>query len=200
MKHILFWLRMTALTVLPAAAVFYAGAGNRVVVSKPLSTLSVISASGDTLMSVPCCVGLNPGQKMRPGDMKTPEGTFGVSMIQDSRKWTHDFGDGAGKRRGAYGPWFIRLEVPWATGIGIHGTCFPETMGQRASEGCVRLLNNDVERLVKLIGVGTEVTIEPDPVPLHIEPEMQLLPQSTLPLLNHRPHFTRIDRRGRSRH
>lgn len=144
------------------AAFLGAGAGNRIVVSKSEFRLSVISEQGDTLMNVPCSVGLNPGQKTRKGDMKTPEGRFSVQQIQNSTSWTHDFGDGAGERRGAYGPWFIRLKVPGAKGIGIHGTCFPESMGTRSSEGCVRLLNPDVERLVKLVKVGDEVVILPD--------------------------------------
>lgn len=153
------YLALVALMVVAGSA---AASGNRVVVSKQRLRLAVIDSRGDTLMDVPCAVGAALGQKRISGDMKTPEGTFEVSQIQDSRKWTHDFGDGAGKRRGAYGPWFVRLAVPGATGIGIHGTCFPESMGTRSSEGCVRLLDRDVERLVGLIGVGTEVTICPD--------------------------------------
>lgn len=148
-------------------------AGNRVIVSKQKLTLTVVTAMGDTLLYVPCCVGRNYGQKKVEGDMRTPEGCFPISMIQDSHKWTHDFGDGAGKRKGAYGPFFIRLSVPDVKGIGVHGTCFPASISTRDSEGCVRLLDADVRRLVKLIGVGDTVVIQPDgfePIPPQILP------------------------------
>ena len=62
------------------------------------------------------------GNKEKPGDMKTPEGLFSVQQIQDARAWTHDFGDGKGEIRGAYGSHFIRLKTPGHRGIGIHGT------------------------------------------------------------------------------
>jgi len=94
------------------------------------------------------------------GDFRTPEGEFPVSSIEDSRKWTHDFGDGKGRIKGAYGPWFIRLETGWK-GIGIHGTHDPDSIGTAATEGCIRLANPDLLRLVARISVGTPVTILP---------------------------------------
>ena len=45
------------------------------------------------------------------------------------------------------------------TGYGIHGTTEPESIGKQATEGCVRMLNPDVEELYSLLPVGTEVTI-----------------------------------------
>jgi len=44
-------------------------------------------------------------------------------------------------------------------GYGIHGTKEPESVGQQATKGCVRMFNSDVEELYKIIPVGTEVTI-----------------------------------------
>lgn len=44
-------------------------------------------------------------------------------------------------------------------GYGIHGTWEPETIGRQESEGCVRLLNHDVEELFMLVPVGTRVVI-----------------------------------------
>ena len=85
-----------------------------------------------------------------------------VCQIQDSRAWVHDFHDGAGARAGAYGNWFIRLKVPGASGIGIHGTCFPESIGTRSTEGCIRLRNEDLNKLVKYVKVGMECVIEKD--------------------------------------
>jgi len=42
---------------------------------------------------------------------------------------------------------------------GIHGTIAPESIGQAVSNGCVRMLNEDVEELYDLVGVGTPVKI-----------------------------------------
>lgn len=137
-------------------------ARNHISVSKKECFLYVVTERGDTLCKMPCAVGRHLGQKTKKGDMKTPEGVFTISKIQNSKTWTHDFKDGAGERAGAYGPWFIRLNVPRFTGIGIHGTCFPESIGTHCTEGCVRLNNEDLLKLVKLIKVGDIVKIEKD--------------------------------------
>jgi len=42
---------------------------------------------------------------------------------------------------------------------GIHGTTLPETVGTSASEGCIRMLNQDVEELYSIIPQGTSVTL-----------------------------------------
>ena len=65
---------------------------------------------GKTLLkSYPIAIGKHPGDKMKVGDMRTPEGNFYIEEIQDSRNWSHDFEDGAGPIKGAYGPFFLRL-------------------------------------------------------------------------------------------
>ena len=138
-------------------------AQNRLVVSKKDFTLTVISPTQDTLACFKCAVGLNPGDKQRVGDKRTPEGTFSIVSIEDSRHWTHDFNDGAGPRPYAYGPYFIRLKTPGWSGIGIHGTCFPETVGTNSSEGCIRLKNDDIVALRKLVNKGDQVVILKNP-------------------------------------
>ena len=45
-------------------------------------------------------------------------------------------------------------------GYGIHGTVEPETIGQQVSQGCVRMLNEDVEELYDLLPRGTRVTVQ----------------------------------------
>ena len=118
--------------------------------------------SGDEVVDTfGVAVGKNAGQKERAGDMRTPEGEFTVEQIQDSSWWSHDFGDGKGPVAGAYGPWFIRLATGWR-GIGIHGTHDPSSSGTDATEGCVRLRNEDVEKLrEKYIRLGMRVVIRP---------------------------------------
>ena len=95
----------------------------------------------------------------------TPTGTFLVDEIDDASSWTHDFGDGNGSIAGAYGPWFISLDTRnlsggnW-DGIGIHGTHDPASIGTNASEGCVRLQNDQLEELRQVAYVGMPVTIQ----------------------------------------
>ena len=134
-------------------------------------------------------VAKNPGDKQKTGDNRTPTSwgsavaiparyagaavgvpsaqvPFVVEEICDASYWTHDFGDGKGVIEGAYGPWFISLDTGWI-GIGIHGTHAPASIGTMASEGCIRLRNEDVAELKQLIygpakGVGTRVIITED--------------------------------------
>lgn len=137
-------------------------AENRIVVSKKEMTLTVYNDSDSILLKTKISCGRNFGNKTRRGDNKTPEGTFKINMIQPSSQWTWDFKDGKGKIKGAYGPYFIRLKTPITTMIGIHGTCYPELIGTRTSSGCVRIHNDVMLKLVKLVKVGTKVTIEKD--------------------------------------
>ncbi len=44
----------------------------------------------------------------------------------------------------------------------IHGTNAPETIGQKVSSGCIRMLNADVIDLYERVGVGTRVVVLPD--------------------------------------
>lgn len=48
---------------------------------------------------------------------------------------------------------------PSLRSYGIHGTWEPETVGTAASEGCVRMLNEEVNELFDIVPVGTRVTI-----------------------------------------
>jgi L,D-transpeptidase ErfK/SrfK len=52
------------------------------------------------------------------------------------------------------GPLAIQLGVP---GYFIHGTNRPFGVGQRASQGCIRLYNDDIRELVRLAPNGTRV-------------------------------------------
>jgi hypothetical protein len=117
----------------------------------------------------PIATGKNPGDKVRGGDFRTPLGKFYIKQIQDSSSWEHDFHDGKGSIKGAYGPWFLRLYTGsdrtksgkgWK-GIGIHGTHDPSSIGTMASEGCIRMNNEDVSELKSLVRIGTSVTIDP---------------------------------------
>ena len=133
---------------------------DRIVISKESMTLNLFDSDGGLIFSFPVAVGKNYGNKEKIGDMKTPEGEFTVAQIQDASAWTHDFKDGKGVIAGCYGNWFIRLKTPPHTGIGLHGTHAPESIGTRATEGCIRLNNADLDKLKPLVRVGMSVTIE----------------------------------------
>ena len=120
---------------------------DHIVISKESMTLNLYDTDGGLIFSFPVAVGKHLGNKQKVGDMKTPEGEFSIVQIQDASTWTHDFDDGKGEIAGCYGNWFIRLKTPPHTGIGIHGTHAPESIGTRATEGCVRLNNADLDKL-----------------------------------------------------
>lgn len=150
-----------------------------VIVDKDLQQLTVYDGLLGKIKTFNVSTGLNPGNKLMRGDSKTPEGFFPVIGIEESSDWTYDFQDGMGPIVGAYGPFFLRLRVnnenlfknvgiPFEftskdgfTGIGIHGTHLDTLIGQRASHGCIRLKNDDLIELKKLITPGTIVGIVP---------------------------------------
>ena len=136
----------------------YCSGKRHIYIAKKSFKLSVIE-KGDTIFQCPIAIGKNVGNKEKRGDMRTPEGTFTISSIENSSHWEHDFNDGKGMQKGAYGPFFFRLKTPPFKGIGIHGTCKPESIGTRDSEGCIRIKNKDLISLRKYIYVDMVVII-----------------------------------------
>lgn len=132
-----------------------------IIISKQDFTLSLYDSDDRLVCRFPVAVGKNYGNKQRSGDMKTPEGDFSIQQIQPASDWGHDFGDGKGWIPNCYGNWFIRLKTPPHRGIGIHGTHAPESIGTRATEGCIRLRNADLDSLKPLLRVGMPVAILP---------------------------------------
>lgn len=129
-----------------------------ILVDKPSSRLYVLGAAGDTIVSYPVALGCNYGSKQREGDRKTPDGDYEIVSVEDSHEWE---GDASGSD---YGPWFLRLGKGEWQHIGIHGTNVPESIGRRASLGCIRLHNSDLEQLKQMVKVGTKVKILPDTI------------------------------------
>lgn len=111
--------------------------------------------------SWPIAVGENKGNKEKEGDKRTPEGNFEIQEIKACSHWGHDFKDGKGWIPHAYGPWFLRLKTGWK-GIGIHGTHDPASMGTCASEGCVRMKNDDLVKLKEHVTIGMPVLVAPN--------------------------------------
>lgn len=59
---------------------------------------------------------------------------------------------------GGFGTRWIGINVPWGI-YGIHGTNKPYSIGTRASAGCVRMFNRDVEELYPWVPHGAPVRI-----------------------------------------
>lgn len=118
----------------------------RILIRKSNHTLSLLK--GDELIKeYSVATGKNTGDKERVGDHRTPVGNFKIVSIENASSWSHDFRDGKGKIAGAYGPWFLRLDAKGWRGIGIHGTHDPDSRGTNATEGCIRLSNEDIAEL-----------------------------------------------------
>ena len=132
-----------------------------IIVDKEQLQLHLMDYDGNEVKAYGICCGKNYGDKHVIGDMKTPEGIFRITDIEDASTWGHDFKDGKGRIEGAYGPWFLRLAVPGHKGIGIHGTHKPESIGTRDTEGCIRLANADIEDLKNRVNPGMVVIVLP---------------------------------------
>lgn len=110
--------------------------------------------SDDGVERYPVAIGSHPGggDKEEVGDCRTPEGEFEIASVEDSTDW-----DREGEK--VYGPFFLRIVCPPWEGIGIHGTNEPDTVGTRATRGCIRMRNEDLLSIVSRVGVGTKVLI-----------------------------------------
>ena len=102
-----------------------------VVVDKQSLKLTLVDPQGEPIKEYGISVAVNYGPKKVRGDHKTPEGTFKINQLLNAKGLSHDFKDGKGPVKDAYGPWFLRLDVPGFWDIGIHGTPFPESIGSR---------------------------------------------------------------------
>jgi len=133
-----------------------------IIIDKADYKLNVYSYNGKKLDSYEIALGKNFGNKKKKGDSKTPEGIFQVVSIEDSQNWVYDFEDDTlPEIVGAYGPFFLRIEVPGFEGIGIHGTHDNNSLGKRASHGCIRMNNKELSFLKDEITLGTIVIIIP---------------------------------------
>jgi hypothetical protein len=92
----------------------------------------------------------------RPGN-ETPLGRFAVTDELHPSDATSPYGCCAVALSGHQ----TRLEPGWPGGdrLAIHGTPQPETVGRPVSLGCMRAHRRPLERLMRLVPVGTPVTI-----------------------------------------
>ncbi len=91
----------------------------------------------------------------------TPIGEFSVSTRLVNPEWTRagQQAVSADDPNNPLGTRWLGFAEPGYTSYGIHGTRKPETIGQHASNGCVRMRNENVEELFDLVPSGTKIQI-----------------------------------------
>ena len=95
---------------------------------------------------------------------ETPTGTFEVGLKQENPSYMP-----VGKPNLPFGHPGNPLGTRWIawhrhgenTGYGFHGTNDPEGVGGEVSNGCIRMLNKDVEALFELLPLGAKVLVQP---------------------------------------
>ena len=119
-------------------------------------------------------VHLDPGGAIRTGDavittqggevvkrysngstVSLGSGVEGKEIVANGNIVVPPYGTSARRYLGVMGT--RRLEL--GDGYGIHGTDHPETIGQSVSHGCVRMRNEDIEKLYPMVPIGTPVYI-----------------------------------------
>jgi len=96
---------------------------------------------------------------------KTPTGTFNTVVHQKNPDWTPPTGGiiPFGDPRNVLGTRWMSFQDkarPDLKGFGIHGTSARDSIGSETSNGCIRMLNEDVEEVFTLIPRGTKVMIQ----------------------------------------
>ena len=130
---------------------------DHIVISKESRSLKVYDVDNRLVCRFDVAIGRGEGDKQEVGDMCTPEGEFTILSIEDASQWLYDSGEGVVE--GYYGEWFIRLSTEFK-GIGIYGTSDSSIIGERATEGSIRLLDSDLDSLKNLVSEGMKVRID----------------------------------------
>jgi L,D-transpeptidase ErfK/SrfK len=125
----------------------------RIVVSIPDRKLALIE--GDRVVRLyPVAVGA--------AATPSPSGSFTVVGRVTHPAW---YGPGQVVPPGKKNPLGTRWIGLSIKGYGIHGTSNPRSIGRRASHGCIRLRNVDVEELFELVTVGDAVELSAEHMP-----------------------------------
>ena len=120
----------------------------KMLIDKSQNLLTLFSDDGAIFKVYPVSTGENNS---------SPVGTFGiVNRIKDPVWYTQGAIVPAESPDNILGSRWLGISEP---GYGIHGTVDPDSVGQQATQGCVRMYNKDVEELFAIVPVGTEVTI-----------------------------------------
>ena len=123
--------------------------GSPIVLSISLSDCQLtFFLEGTPLRTYPVAVGR--GQSSRPG-------TYFITrkIPNPALYWEGEYIQPLAPINGL-GTWWLELSNPQ---YGIHGTNRPWEIGKRVSHGCIRLFNEDIEQLQRLLPIGTIVKI-----------------------------------------
>ncbi len=92
---------------------------------------------------------------------QTPTGSFKVLQMRKNPVWRHPLtGEVVG--RSVNNPLGSRWIGFWSDGrsqIGFHGTNDDQLVGQAVSHGCLRMENQDIEKIYENVAVGTPVIV-----------------------------------------
>ena len=113
---------------------------------------SVIRSSDGSVLTVQ---GADIVRRYSNGSVVPLSVTEGHEIIANGNIIIPPYGTTARRYKGIMGTRRLYL----GDGYGIHGTDHPESIGRAASHGCVRLRNEDIEKLYDMVPVGTVVYI-----------------------------------------
>ena len=119
----------------------------RIVVSIPDRKLALVE-EGQVVKSYRTAV----GARATP----SPAGTYTILQRVKNPAW---YGPGIVVAAGKNNPVGTRWLGLSRKSFGIHGTNDPRSIGRRASHGCIRMRNADVEELFELVSVGDVVEL-----------------------------------------
>ena len=99
--------------------------------------------------------GTNIVKRFVDGSEEVLEAAEGKDLIVDGKVVIPPFGTNQRRFPGVVGTHRLNL----GDGYALHGTDVPSSIGSAASHGCVRLRNEDIETLYRIVPVGTPVYI-----------------------------------------
>jgi lipoprotein-anchoring transpeptidase ErfK/SrfK len=99
-------------------------------------------------------------------DSETTPGIYHAGEKQENPTWFPEgqppvpFGDPQNPLGTRWIGW-IPADGAGGRGLGFHGTREPETIGAAVSDGCIRLRNEEVEELFRILPRGARITVRP---------------------------------------
>ncbi len=132
---------------LPASAVRLSATPYRLVVERARFRLKLFEGS-ERVATFPVGIGT--------GATPTPVGRFYLASLLRPPTAGSIYGTYAYGLSG-----YSDVITDWEGGgiIGLHGTNDPSSVGRAASHGCIRMRNPDIERLVRILPLGTPIEI-----------------------------------------
>ena len=117
-----------------------------------LSRTAVIALKDSSVLAVR---GAEIVRRYRDGREEALEGGEGRELVADGKVIVPPFGTNQRRFAGVVGTHRLNL----GDGYALHGTDVPSSIGSSVSHGCIRLRNEDIETLYRMVPVGTPVYI-----------------------------------------